>query len=163
MTEITIWNKLHHNQNQLYIDSTSNQSPQCYGTLTQESHTRPEKISKETYGKQGRTSYLMDRLEQERCNSSALAMELCLYCTNPSIQVSGLKEINMLGVFVSLFYGMAEFFYSYSYVCLLAASPKFTMKQSQGSKHHYTRSIYWGAVNRLGYVGTQIHVNIPVH
>ena len=27
----------------------------------------------------------INRLVQERCNSSALAMELCLSCTNPSI------------------------------------------------------------------------------
>ena len=29
--------------------------------------------------------YNIDGLVQERCNSSALAMELCLSCTNPSI------------------------------------------------------------------------------
>ena len=33
----------------------------------------------------GLADLYMDRLVQERCNSSALAMELRLSCTNPSI------------------------------------------------------------------------------
>ena len=36
-------------------------------------------------GRQGDMPYYIDGLVQERHNSSALAMELCLSCTNPSI------------------------------------------------------------------------------
>ena len=35
--------------------------------------------------------FYFDGLMQERCNSSALAMELCLSCTNPSIYLSWKK------------------------------------------------------------------------
>ena len=35
-----------------------------------------------------------DRLVQERRNSSALAMELCLSCTNPSICTSEMSGVH---------------------------------------------------------------------